>query len=349
MNAWNADVAPIGQALLPQLSVAIPAFTDLEPYRDRNLNNWRIQGAHSLFTSNTLGFVLKVNDREYGATLFAEAQHLLNHSTEQRAHVISELANCPAQSLSPSWLFVTLYYLSLYVAMAWTRAANSAIIYLDRDAIKNYCGPVAKFPGAGAFELSLHIDPATLTPYVSFKKCSTSHFHEAVWITAHRIAKNVSEEIKSRSSLRKVTTEELLCLRGLSLFEGYSFSTPLFWQSRARNGVNYRPGFSYRSVVKNNFLHTRSKLRGPRFNSLSDVVALGERAKGALRGTIDPFDSIDSCVELLVSQTLFIEAATEATLMQLCTFHEIRSSAFSARKAFRRSTRCGALALDIPD
>ncbi|MCG2598253.1 MULTISPECIES: hypothetical protein [Burkholderiales] len=349
MKAWHTDVAPIGLALLPQLSIAIPAFTEVEPYRDRSLNTWRARGAHSLIESNVSGFTLKVNDREFGATLFAEAQHLLNHSTEQRAHLTSEIASCSPQSLSPSWLFVTLYYLSLYVAMSWTRAANAAIIYLDKEAIGNYCGLAIKKPGAGAFELSLTIDPDTATPYVHFKKCSTSHFHEAVWISAHRIAKSVSDDIKSRSALRKPTAEELLCLRGLNLFEGGSFSTPLYWQSRARNGVNYRPGFSYRSVVKNNFLRTVTKLSSPRFSSLSEVVALGERAKGTLRGITDPFSAMDSCIELLVSQTLFIETATEGTLMQLCKFHDIQSSAFSARKTFRRITKTRALTLDIPE
>lgn len=349
MNTWHANVSPISQALLPQLSIAIPAFTELEPYRDRNFNNWRIHGAHSLLTSSTSEFVLKVNDREFGATLFAEAQHLLNHSTEQRIHLINEVANCRPQSLSPSWLFVTFYYLSLYVAMSWTRAANSAIIYLDKDAIKKYCGSAAKMPGAGAFELSLNVDPATSIPNVVFKKCSTSHFHEAVWITAHRIAKTASEDIKSRSALRKPTAEEMLSLRGLSLFEGYNFLTPLYWQSRARNGINYRPGFSYRSVVKNNFLRTVAKLSTPRCNSLSDVVAIGERAKGSLRGVTDPFSSMDSCIDLLISQTQFIEIATEAALMRLCSFHDIKSSAFSARKTFRRSTRVGTLVLDTPD
>lgn len=349
MNPWNIDVEPIGQALLPQLSVAIPEYTMLEPYRDRNFNNWRVQGAYNLHASNTSEFVLKVNDREFGGVLFAEAQHLLNHAAEQRAHIINELASCNVQSLSPSWLFVTLYYLSLYVAMSWTRVANSAIIYLDKEAINIYCGPAAKKPGAGAFELSLFLDDATSIPYVTFKKCSTSHFHEAVWIAAHRTAKRVSDDIKSQSTLRKPTNSELLCLRGLSLFEGHSFSAPLYWQSRARNGVNYRPGFSYRSVVKNNFLRIAAKLSKPRFNSLSDVVTSGERAKLLLRGVADPFTSIDSCIELLIGQTLFIEAAAEATLIQLCNFHELKSSAFSARKSFRRSTRSGALTLDIPD
>lgn len=348
MNIWHADVAPVGHALLPELSVVIPAFTELEPYRDRNLNNWRAKGAHSLFKSNASEFVLKVNDREFGATLFAETQHLLNQSMEQRAHIISEIKNCSTQSLSPSWLFITLYYLSLYVAMSWTRAANSAIIYLDKDAIKSYCGSAVKTPGSGAFELSLYVDPKTSAPYVSFKKCKTSHFHEAVWIAAHRIVKNVAMKIEQRSALRKPTAEELLCLRGLKLFEGYSFSTPLYWQSRARNGINYRPGFSYRSVVKNNFLRTVARLSGPSYNSLSDVITLGERAKGSLRGVADPLSSMDGCIDLLVSQTLFLETATEATLRQLCEFRDIESSAFSARKSFWRPSRTDALVLDIP-
>lgn len=351
MSAWNAEIslAPIGQVLLPQLSTAVPAFTELEPYRDRNLNTWRTQGAHSLHTSNKNEFVLKVNDREFGATLFAEAQHLLNHATEQRAHLINEVTNCPAHSLSPSWLFVTIYYFSLYVAMSWTRAANSAILYLDKDAVKKYCGSASQAPGAGAFELSLYVDPNNATPYVRFRKCGINHFHEAVWVTTHQAAKRTSDEIRVRSSLRKATSEELLCLRGLSLFEGYQFASPLYWQSRMRNGVNYRPGFSYRSVVKHNFLRTVSKLSSPSCTSLSDVISLGERAKGLLKGVNDPFSAVDSCIDLLVSQALFIESATETSLRQLCNFHSIKSSAFAARKSFRRSTRSGALLIDIPD
>lgn len=349
MNTWHSSTAPIGQILLSELSVAIPAFTELEPYRDLNLNNWRTRGAHSLHKSTSSEFTLKVNDREFGATLFAEAQHLLNHATEQRAHVENEVASCSAQTLSPSWLFVTLYYLSLYVAMSWTRTANASIVYLDKEAIKQYCGVTEKTPGAGAFELSLEVDPLTSTPYAKFKKCSTSHFHEAVWATAHRISKEISNEIRSSTALRKPTNEELLCLRGLGLFEGYQFSNPLYWQSRVRNGINYRPGFSYRSVVKNNFLRTVKKLSGPSLGSLSDVVSLGERAKRSLQGITDPFNAIDSCLDLLISQTLFIETAAEATLLQLCKFHDLSSSAFAARKSFRKHSHRSHIALTHPD
>jgi hypothetical protein len=336
----------VSRVFLSDLVEAIPAFTQLEPYRDRNFNAWRSKGAHSFHSSTTSWFELQVNSREFGATAFAEAQHLLNHAAEQRAHVLNALSS--KGEPSPSWLFVTVYYMALYVAMSWTRSANSAVVYLDRDAIKQYCGPTSRAPAAGAFELRSYLEPSTSICYVRFKKCGSSHFHEAVWIAVHALARRAYEAINLASLGRKATEEECLALRGLNLFQGYQFDSPLYWQSKARNGVNYRPGYSYRSVVKNNIMRTVAKLAKPRFAGIEDAIALGERAKASLRGVKDAFDSIDSCLDLLISQTLVVELITESTLREVCRYHELSSSAFTARESFRRTTRCTSSVIDIP-
>ena len=339
-------MSAIARVFLPELLDVIPEFTELEPYRDRNLNSWRRNGAHSLQSATASTFVLQVNQREYGATLFAEAQHLLNHAAEQRAHMLNALST--GAEPSPSWLLVSLYYMSLYAAMSWTRVANAAIVYLDRDAINEYGGAGLKMPAAGAFELQSHLDPATSISYATFKKCSSSHFHEAVWVAVHKLAGQATSKIGAMSANRKPTDDELVALRGLSLFQGYQFRNPLVWQSKLRNGVNYRPGYSYRSVVKHNFLRVAARLSKPRLVDIAEVVANGERAKASLHGVVDPFDAVDSCIDLLVSQTLFLEESTESALIELCNHHELSSSAFRARGSYRRATRRHTSVIDIP-
>lgn len=341
------ELTAISQAFLPGLAEIVPEFTELEPFRDRNLNSWRTKGSHSLVRSTAAEFILQVNQREFGATIFAEAQHLLNQASEQRAHIFSVLEGSKNQSLSPSWLFVTLYYMSLYAAMTWTRVANSAVIYLDKDAIQEYCGKTGKQPGGGAFQLKVQIDPSTSISHTNFRKCNQSHFHEAVWVTTHNIATETRTRIEATLSNRHATSDELLSLRGLKLFEGHRFTDPLVWQSKVRNGINYRPGFSYRSILKHNFLHTEAKLSKGRLKTLENVISLGESAKAKLTKVVDPFTSMDNCIDLLISQTLFLEAACETALRNICSFRDLRSSAFSSRKKFQDSTRQQNMVLDV--
>lgn len=327
--------SPIARHLLSQLVDVIPEYTRLEPYRDLNFNNWRKSGSYSLLSANTKSFVLQVVQREYAAVLFAEGQHLLNHAAEHRAHLLNTLST--KREPSPSWTFVTLYYFSLFVAMAWTRASNAAIIYLDKEAIAEFCpGAVAK-PGGGAYEIIGRLDPSTGVFSVEFKKCGASHFHEAVWVAINKQTKKISQEIKLQTSRRKTAPDELLALRGLALFDGLSFDRPEVWPSKLRNEINYRPGFSYRSVVKNNFLRTIARLNKPALANLDSVITYGEYAKNSVCGFDDPSDVANECVDLLVAQTVFIEIMTEEVFMHICKIQGLESSALSQRKLFSRN------------
>jgi hypothetical protein len=312
----------------------IPQYTHIEPYRDRSFNSWRSDGSHSFKQSNTKSFVLKVTQRDYGAVLFSDAQHLLNHASEHRAHLLNLLST--NREPSPSWTLVTLYYFSLFVAMAWTRASNAAILYLDQNAVAQFCPGSTSKPAGGAYQAIATLDPATGASYVEFKKCNTSHFHEAVWITIHKHTQNLFSEIENQSSSRKPSEEEVLALRELDLFKGLSFESPLVWQSRLRNGINYRPGFSYRSVLKNNFLRTTSRLSSPTPNSLEEVISYGERAKHSILGASDPFEVANECVDLLVAQTIILEVFVNETFLRLCELHDLSCSAFRQRKSFTK-------------
>lgn len=332
----SSTPTPIARQLLDRLIHAVPEFTNVEPYRDKNLNTWRTNGSYLLTTSSKGTFTLQISQREYGGALFAEGQHLLNHAAENRAHLLALLNT--GQEPSPSWAFVTLYYFAFFVAMAWTRASNSAIVFLDKDAIDKFCAGAAQRPGAGAFEVQAFVDPITDISYARFRKCALSHFHEAVWQAVYHQVSLFRHAISDQSSSRKPTDEELLALRGLALFEGVTFKKPLVWQSLLRNAVNYRPGFSYRSVVKNNFLRTTSRLSGPALSSLDEVVAQGERAKANVRGFDHPSDAPNDSIDLLLAQVIFLEQHTEEAFVQLCKMNSLETSAFSQRKKYKKAS-----------
>ena len=206
----------------------------------------------------------------------------------------------------------------------------------DREAIDQYCAtsPSGPRPVGGAFEVIAQVDATSMVSYVKFTKCKSSHFHEAVWKAVHSRSGALLKEIQNWSLSRKATSEELVAIRGLELFRGLSFKEPLVWASNLRNGINYRPGFSYRSVVRNNFLKTASRLAKPSLKNVDAVVGYGERAKLALRGAIDPFEHANDCVDLLVAQSLFLEAQLSESLTHLCELNDLATSAAVGRRRF---------------
>src|SRR4051812_24641770 len=110
-------ITAAGRYVLAHLLDVVPDFTVLEPFRDRNISTWIRDGAFSVASSTPRALILNVNQREYAAHLVAEIHHLLNQASEHRALLMLHTSD-PASS--PSWLLVSIYYLSLYVAMAWS-------------------------------------------------------------------------------------------------------------------------------------------------------------------------------------------------------------------------------------
>jgi hypothetical protein len=320
--------------LLTHLYYLTPDFTTIEPFRDRNLNVWRTHGSYALKSSSTTSFKLSVSQREYAATLISEIEHLLNHASEHRAHLFA--CQATQHDPSPSWMFVSLYYFALYIGMAWTRATNAAIIYLDKDSIREYCRGAPFSPGGGAFRSSLAINEETNGAEVEIRKCNTSHFHEAVWNQVCNEASSATTWIESLSQSRKPTNEELSSIRAFRLFGGQSFKDPLVWPSKLRNAINYRPGFSYRSVVNNNLLNIKSRLGKPAFAKFEHLLQYGEDAKTKIGKAKDPSLVPNEAVDLLIAQSLVLEAFVEEALTELQAVKDINSSAKRLRQRFNK-------------
>ena len=327
----TATPSLFARLLAGTLQEIVPPYTELEPVRDNNLNKWRNDGAYSVEASTNRSFTLKVSTREFGAALFSDAQHLLNHVAEQRSHLLCAVAK---NEHSPSWNLVTLYYQALFAAMAFTRAANSSIQYMDQSALRRCLGNSTPAPGAGVFSLLGRIDPATSTATVIFNKTRQSHFHDAVWVTVCNTMDSLVSKIMPRTMMRNATPEEIEALRIAKIFKGLPYADPLTWPSVLRNGINYRPGFSYRSVVRHNFIKVGSRIRRPPFKTLSEVLEFGESAKAKLSGTLSPFEEPNYCVDLLVSYAVLLERITEEAFAYLCVQNDLRTSIIACRKRF---------------
>jgi hypothetical protein len=287
-----------------------------------------------LVSSSKTKVALKANQREFAGYFFAECQHLLNHAAEQRAHLLSVLST--KADPSPSWMFVSIYYLSLFVALAWTRVANKSILYLDKSSLDQYLQGSTPKPGAGAHSVSASLGQSNNILVIDFNKCQSSHFHDAAWISTNNIAADIARSINQACSARRATSEEMLALRGLGLFEGMSFLRSHNWQSKLRNAINYRPCFSYRSIPKNNILKIYSKITKATLNDTEAVIAFGEKAKQRLHAINDPCDMPNEYIDLLIAQTLVIEACVDASLRLLCELHDLSCSASGERKRFAK-------------
>ena len=220
--------------------------------------------------ANKNGFTLGVNNpREFAASAFADAQHLLNHALEHKAHLVNCLST--NKEPSPAWTFVTIYYFALFSAMAWTRAANQSVLYLDSDAIKQFCGNATPTPGGGSFVLTNSENSLTGQFEIHITKYK-SHFHEGVWAKCMDEARNAFIWINQSTTGRNPSKSELIELRALDLFQKVKFSSGSAWPSKLRNAINYRPGYAYRGVSRNNQLKLVSRLSKPPFSNFSDLI-----------------------------------------------------------------------------
>lgn len=323
---------PVVRYLLQSLLEVIPTFTPLEPYRDSNLNRWRLGGSYQLLSCSRSQITLSVNNiREYSAAMFADGQHLINQVAEHRAHLLNSLST--GKESSPTWTFVTVYYMALFAAMAFTRAGNSAVVYLDSDAVKQYCGNATIRPSGGAFRIS----GSSVQPNeIKISSAKRSHFHEAAWLSCHNDLEGAFKWIEAQSVNRSASADELLNMRALKLFLNIKFQAGPTWPSQLRNALNYRPGYSYRSVIRHNFLHLQSHLLKPKFATFDDVIAHGEAVQQRLLKITTPLEAPNDAIELLIVYSLLLEHYANTAFHAVCEKQGLVYSARGQRAQYKK-------------
>lgn len=288
------------------------SFEQLKP--DFFLNDWRSVGKITPTSDSSKKHVqLQVHPYEYGGATFNDAQALMNQATEHRAtlHRLLQHSGDP----SPSWFFVTIYYWGLFIALAWSRLVGSAIVYLDKPALIPLFQGSGNLGAGGAYTLECGDIFGTSQRMVNLKKCSHSHFHEAVWsfLATDMYSRYATANVKEKTTDPDIELEKRIfrCLAQDNFKEAH------VWPSLLRNAVNYRPGFSYTAVSGKVMLDICSYLREMELASILEVVESYENISREIKkvgNLLSPVDVYIDASKLLVLKTLLLSELSESIL-----------------------------------
>lgn len=326
----NGHVAPLLQRIL--LST-IPPNSALGKGTQSSIWDWRAKGSIQVLNRTSKTLELAVNPYEIAEATYCDIQHLMNHATEHRAYLVNSLtAN---KDPSPSWTFVTAYYWALFLSLALSRMQNKAIVFLDSDSVQAMSsGVVGSKLGGGVFRISLDVFETTSRRKAQLSKSRNSHFHEVVWNDVYCFASTQVNDLELTSRERKLGEDEMLDLRAFRCFTGVRFKEPHAWQSTLRNAVNYRHGFSYRSITENNELGLFKLMKNPSKINLRAVVEECEVAISELKGVRDPLEAPAISASLLMYQALILDAYCRAALDGFCGNRGIDTDLTQKRSQF---------------
>jgi hypothetical protein len=291
------------------------SFEQLE--RGFYLNDWRNHGRITPIRSDSNRQVeLAVHPYEYGGATYNDAQALLNQGAEHRASLYRLLQN-PVDP-SPSWAFVTIYYWGLFTALAWSRLAGAAIVYLDAPALSPLFAGTGRLGAGGAYFFKCGEFQGTSQRIVRLKKCSHSHFHEAVWSF---LASDMQMRIASIKSEEKTMDQDIeLETRLFQCLAHDHFKEAHVWPSLLRNAINYRPGFTYTEVDGPSTLDICRYLREFRMSSISEIVEtyreLIRRLKN-MGNSLNPVEVCNEASKLLLLKTLLLSELCESILDEI--------------------------------
>lgn len=329
----NGHVAPLLQRILLG---TIPQNSSLGEGTQSSIWSWRAKGSIQVLSNTGTTLELAVNPYEIAEAVYCDIQHLMNHATEHRAFLVNSLTT--RDDPSPSWTFVTAYYWALFLSLALSRMQNKAIVFLDRESVQALgVGVLGSTPGGGVFRMSLDIFETTSRRKMRLNKSRNSHFHEVVWNDIYTFAKTQVDELELTSKGRKLSEDEMLDLRAFRCFTGVRFKEPHAWQSTLRNAINYRHGFSYRSITENNSLGLFKLMQIPSKINLRSVVEQCEVVLSELKVVRDPLDIPATSASLLMYQALILDAYCRSALDGFCGSRSINTDLIQKRAKFLAS------------
>ena len=135
----------IWQEIRAKALIAIPVGCKSNFAKPISIRKWLDTGFFSV-TCSSSGFELTTNREDFGSALFGDAEHLMDHCTEQMAVTRWHLGRREEQSTA--WSFVTCYYWGFFSALLLARLVGRVPMYLDRDHVnKLYSYASAQNPG----------------------------------------------------------------------------------------------------------------------------------------------------------------------------------------------------------
>ena len=320
-------------SLLRSTLSTIPVNSVLGLGTQSSVWEWRKTGAIQPVSVTATSLRLFLNPYQFGEAIYCDIQHLMNHATEHRAKLINGISF--GRDPSPSWTFVTAYYWALFLSLTISRLQNKSILFLDKDSVNSICaGATGKALGGGIFRISVGDFETTSRRNAELKKAKSGHFHDVVWNDIYALAQTFVLELEQISKIRRLSEDELLDLRAFRCFTKVRFKEPHAWQSTLRNAVNYRHGYSYRSIIRNNHINLAQLISQPSEASFEKLVVECEAIVSNLKETKDPLDAPGAAARLVVYQALLLDCYCRAAIDGFCTSRGIEQEIANERKEF---------------
>jgi hypothetical protein len=326
---------PVGKlwqfCLASALDVLPPDTRSAE--KDWTLTTWRTSGEPMILPPpRPYSLYFQASPYSFASALLNEVQLLLDHAAEHRALVQSTVS--AKNDCSPSWLFVTTYYWSLFAALAFVRLLGKAAWYLDKGSLNSLvAGTMAKAPAAGTYILHVGaIQGSARRDF--FLRQSDERFHEATWkLVADLIKPNLDRVIHGATSGQTEQLSEISVFRCLA---DDPFRTTN-WPSSLRNAINYKPGFTYQAVHGVDLIENYTFLRRL---SLHDWSSLSDQylaiAKDVKRGA-DPQNVLGPSTQLLALKAIILGELTTRLINEVIAERRLDRRWANKRERFLRA------------
>jgi hypothetical protein len=279
-----------------------------------NLAAWQRQGVYVVNSATKKGFELYVPADDFGSSLLADAEHMLDNAAEHQVSLWRHIHT--PEWLSPAWLGVTVYYWSFYLALAITRLTGRTVWFVTREIAQNLrtlAPSTAAASGAGCYRMICG-PPVSATERTLMLEKTDARIHDELW----RLWFTDCSARLARSGPALATSNEA------RLFTAIVRSSQRLgndWPSAFRNAINYRSGFAYAAVRRTPVLKSLGYLKEPATYDMPKVLDRFETAVARVRTTASISQEPQKVLELLVDLTFIIHAIAKelhAELLDRC-------------------------------
>ena len=262
-------------------------------------SDWLNRGAYNIVSIKNNELIIHSDNNDFASMWLTEVENLMNHCYEH----IKELYINNRENVDhcDAWQVVTLYYYGYFAVQAFLRLIGHPIVFLSKDQVKplsTIFGTTKKM-NAGNYEILKNKNiSATESEYI-FKKLNQQN-HDAVW-------KSFFTKITSLlKTVNNIPNEEILFFKSLTSNVLKPVYNMLAWPPRLRTMVNYRPGFAYRTIQKDNIAKSNKLILDWEEITESKIQTLLDQAIGSCAHT--SFSKINNHTNLLscLSHSIFI-------------------------------------------
>ena len=263
------------------------------------LHQWREKGAFNVAACDRKRIIIETSGVEIGATLMADAEHLLDHSAEHQASVHDAVT--AGNWYSPAWLLITAYYWSFFSTLALSRLTGISTWFLDRTALSTFRNLASSSdqPAAGAIRLKLGTFISAVTRELTLEP-TKAQLHDAVW----KVFKELADEIFAKTDQNANGLEYRLWWALKRTADAWGPA----WPSKVRNAANYKPGRVYREVVRQGRFDTMKLLKDVTPINTTNLIELFESRVLAIQTKQVPENPLEHGSEILLLFAIAVSA-----------------------------------------